>query len=612
MIQDEAVADQEQKMPSQPIGSIPDEHPNDTQRGMNLVPPAQMQQTLSSRPNINRMPLPAPPPSFEAYSRGVAPMPPPPEGLPKMSDAAAEGMKLTWYKALELNAGFLGNQGLYNVYQTGRARTANKGPGLIRAMAEFVGDAEETMRRLDSLVSQMQQPGARSNQTEPEVVAGPMPVDPFEAGSHPLLQTQFYHCEGVFGFEGEFIEPTDIRHKEGQSHYTSNSDPEYLIRALYGWKEPETTSRRHLGTGYCPDASEITLFGITVTSRPISSFFEKRLGLDAGVASGILKLGMPFKPVIRNRQLLKSQLEKLEQKYGLFKENTKGTESLDSKSNDSQGLPDEDGSNGSLSSDDTENWEFFDHEPALEHFRLLIQFIDDYLGEKMDLFEKLQAGHEETVSYEDLWMLFTNGKKVICPLRENRMSIGNDSDSDHSGSESDDDDIRHVTRRRYVPQAYQVMATIGGSPLKLSLAPQDIDVTSNELKDEYLFQMLLGRRTGIRTQNQAPSSRRAKERFSHLYMICMYVDYDGAKYGTDTEIFVFKPFDGQIQVKSLEAYPLNYFVSPRSNYLSQRGRKFIDVAASPRHMDHTGITIGEVREEVRVDCSPFLVFVTRN
>ncbi|KAL1862622.1 hypothetical protein Daus18300_008419 [Diaporthe australafricana] len=427
-------------------------------------------------------------------------------------------------------------------------------------MAEFVGDAEETMRRLDLLGSQTQESGVKGNQTQPESVGPQHPKHTFEMSNNPLLQTRFYHCAGVFGYGGEFFEPTDTRFKEHPSHYTSISDPRYLIRALYEWKEPATSSRRELGADDCPDASDINLIGFTVTSRPISSFFEKRLGLDLGVGIGILKLGMPFKPIIRNRQILKSHLEELEKKYALVEENTKTPESPDPHSDDSQGLPDEDGSNGSLSSDDTKDWEFCDHEPALEHFRLLFQFIDDYLGEKMDLFEKLQAGHEETVSYEDLWMLFTNGKKVICPLRENQMSIGNDSDSEYSGSESEDDDSHHVTRRRYAPQSYQVMATIGGSPLKSSLAPQDLDVTSNELKDEYLFQMLFGRRT-------------------------------------DTEIFVFKPFDGQIQVKSLEAYPMNYFVSPRMNYLSQRGRKFIDVAASSRHMDHTGMTIGETRED---------------
>lgn len=39
----------------------------------------------------------------------------------------------------------------------------------------------------------------------------------------------------------------------------------------------------------------------------------------------------------------------------------------------------------------------------------------------------------------------------------------------------------------------------------------------------------------------------------------MYVDFDGAKYGSDLEIFLFKPFDGQVLVKTLEAYPLNYY-----------------------------------------------------
>ncbi|KAL2289203.1 hypothetical protein FJTKL_02231 [Diaporthe vaccinii] len=77
----------------------------------------------------------------------------------------------------------------------------------------------------------------------------------------------------------------------------------------------------------------------------------------------------------------------------------------------------------------------------------------------------------------------------------------------------------------------------------------------------------------------------------------MYVDFDGTKYGTDMEVFVFKPFDGQVLVKDLEAYPLKYFVKHGSNDLVQRGRKFVDLTASPCHMWHAGITIGETKEE---------------
>ncbi|KAK7720856.1 hypothetical protein SLS63_009639 [Diaporthe eres] len=74
----------------------------------------------------------------------------------------------------------------------------------------------------------------------------------------------------------------------------------------------------------------------------------------------------------------------------------------------------------------------------------------------------------------------------------------------------------------------------------------------------------------------APTLQRAQDKFSSLHVLCMYVDFDGIRYGTLMEIFIFEPFDGDIHIKSLEAYPLKYFVGPGSSNLVQRVQLNLD------------------------------------
>lgn len=510
------------------------------------------------------------------------PMPPMPDGIPKTK--LGPGRKPTWIEALEHNAGQLGDLGLYRAFQSRRnAYSAEpKGPSLLRAVAEYVGDAEERLNKLHKSLQPNSAP-AIGIQAGAAGSRKPFPADPFDK---ILMETRFYHCENGFDFILPMTQRLSRRNAD-PNHYTSSSDPSYLIRALFQWNEVGTSSTRTLDIGDIPDAEDIDILTFMVSSRPLAAFFKKRLGLDTG-QSPVLRLGKPFRSVICNHSHLRKQLELLTVKYG-----PRETE-FEEQPKDRQPLPQQVLSTPDASSDDGQ-LELFDQQPALKHFRLFVQFIDRYLGEKVALFEAFQAGLGERVSYEDLWMLFRNGEKIFCPLRETRIAISSPPTDSVSETKDDDDNDGHLTKRRYVPQAYRVMAAVGGAPLERSLLPKTVDVSGDKLNDDPFLQLLLDRR-----ETNAQGLQRAKERFSALHVVCMYVDFDGGKYGTDTEIFVFKPFDGQVHIRSLEAYPRQYFVSPYSNYLVQRGRKFIDVAASPRYMDHAGLTIGEAREEVRL------------
>lgn len=534
--------------------------------------------------------------------RGFIPMPPTPIHIPTLQEKMPSGQKFTWIEALEHNASLLDDQSLYRAFQLRRGdHPEMKGPKLVSAMAEYVGDAEEKLANLQQCLRRFKEQATRPQVGTPGRVEGtgrqetPIPADPLDEVS---LETRFYYCkDGFASMTGRVQQSVPIAQTRG-GQYTSSCDPNYLIRVQFDWKESVTFAQPVVARDI-PDAKDIDVLTFMVSSRPLTVFFERRLGLNVD-RFPILKIGKPFRVVISNYVRLKNQLTNLMRKYGSGNERYTDA-NLHETSGTRQSFAQQSGPAAASSSEYEKESQIFDQESALEHFRLLIQFIDQYLGDKVALFQAFQAGGADMVAFEDLWMLFNNGQKIICPLRENRVTIDVFNGKSGLKSDNDDDSNRyHLTRRRYVPQAYRVTAAVGGAPLISSLAPKRVDAMRGQLNDDPESQFYYG------SPSVAPALRRARQRLSSLQVSCMYVDFDGTKYGIDMEIFVFKPFDGQVPVKTLEAYPLKYSVTSGSHDLAQRGRKFIDLTASPCHMNHAGITIGETKEEVR--CKPCLYF----
>lgn len=539
--------------------------------------------------------------------RGFIPMPPAPEHIPRRPHKLPSGRMVSWTAALEHNAGLLDDESLYRVLLSRNGyHVERKGPKLVRAMAEYVGDADE---RLAGLCEDFQSFKGLATRLEGGMNDRVEGADAQGMSSHVnplkevLLETRFYPREDGFGVLNGLGQETESRQHAARDSYTSARGPNYLLRVLFEWNELATPSRPTLVPGNIPDSRDINLLSFMVSSRPLAAFFKQRLGFKMD-KTPILKLAKPFRAVISNYSRLKSQLAILMSTYG-----SGNTGNIDS---DRRGHP----SNCQYSSqknvpgeapsfEGEQELESFDQQPALEHFRLLLQFIDRYLGEKLALFGAHQAGRAETIAYEDLWMVFRNGEKIVCPLRDTRLRIDMYNGLSQLNTDGDDtekgDDIHHVTRKRYLPQAYRVMAAFGGT-LKVSSSEAKIVRAPGDKPIDNLFsQFPPDGRSASRELSDQPALQRTTDKLSSLYVKCLYVDFNGAKYGTLDTTFVFKPFDGEMHIKSLEAFPLKYYASLSSSNLMQRGRKFIDATASPRHMDHAGMTIGENKEEVRVE-----------
>ena len=240
-----------------------------------------------------------------------------------------------------------------------------------------------------------------------------------------------------------------------------------------------------------------------------------------------------------------------------------------------------------------EEKESFDKETALPHFRFLHGFVLEYLDEQVQRMRALRLGQRQKIAFEDLWMIFDAGDTIYCPRHEGGVAVGED----------------HTTKPRYVPQLFRVLGSVGGLQLRKTLAPRGNNPLDqyDEFFGDQMFSGPFIRGTWSKLQgnsSNAASSRRARDQLTSMYVMCFHVDFDGTKYGTVKEIFTFKPYDGLVDIRSLEAYPTQYLSfdqpSPDSStgdkYL-ERGRKFVDVMAVS-HMSYEGLTVGKSREEV--------------
>lgn len=150
---------------------------------------------------------------------------------------------------------------------------------------------------------------------------------------------------------------------------------------------------------------------------------------------------------------------------------------------------------------------------------------------------------------------------------------------------TDSDATNYTTTAGILPQAYKVLGTLGGIPLKKSLA-KDFDSADIQTSNGF--------------QNTAVGGSRYK--LSPLLVFCYYLDFNGSRIIDVEDAFRFPPFDGEKEVTSLDGYPLRYKTKSTQirDDLDTRGRAFIDMMIV-RHMKYDGLAATEKKEEVSSD-----------
>ena len=241
--------------------------------------------------------------------------------------------------------------------------------------------------------------------------------------------------------------------------------------------------------------------------------------------------------------------------------------------------------------DKTDDLPAYERPAALPHFKVFMTFVDEFLGPQIRLYERFRKGKEHRVAFENLWMLFDANDTIYCPLRET-------AGEEYENSEG----TLHRPIRRDSPQAYRIVATSGGMPIVSTIAPifkpgkrVNTLAAATVLATKPFMNNVDQSIAEIMTQS-AQIERRVRDIYTPFNVYCFYLDYDGATFGIVRDVFIFKPYEREMDVRGLEVYPSQY--APSSENFEHGGR-FLD-ATRVSHLQYKGLTVGAGREEVRV------------
>nr|AGQ21998.1 hypothetical protein [Pestalotiopsis fici] len=297
-------------------------------------------------------------------------------------------------------------------------RGKNQGSTLVKGLVDYMRTLEERISSLE----ESQDAGSEAN-TEP----GHVETDIYDA--QVKLDIKFFD-EAAYTYDNIFYAQAHSREEKGT--FMCGHDDQHLIRVLYSKHAEAKPKPQKLGKLADPDPpnpSEINMLLCNISSKAIARFFVKILNCNP---TDVIRFGNPFRPIIGNIGLIRDHLRKLEGLYGSnivlseaaaegsseAQRNTNGgstpsNSSINQKGSDAADFPFNDGQ--------IDNVQAYDQPAALQHFRLFLDFVDKYLGDKIAF-----AGEEYA-----------------------RPGL---------------DQSPHVPVTRYTPQAYRVVATDGGMP----------------------------------------------------------------------------------------------------------------------------------------------------
>ncbi|KAK6207223.1 hypothetical protein LQW54_007424 [Pestalotiopsis sp. IQ-011] len=267
--------------------------------------------------------------------------------------------------------------------------------------------------------------------------------------------------------------------------------------------------------------------------------------LPAHKRSGKLRLDesvsffKPFRWLIQNRAFFEQKATELEEDM------VKSTES-------SELLRNIDESQGN-SAHDTK-FEEPEHDLGAQ-IRFLIEFMDEYLAGPLKKYGDARNGNLKTIGFEDLWMLYTPGDIIYTPLRYAQLTaIPPAPASAMKNRPGGPNPPSPVTYRqgfgRETPQAYKIISVAGGRRYAAPSPP------------------------GRMSNTHAP-----------LKLVCYFLDLGGYRFDVVTDTFTFRPFDTEMPITGLEAYPLAYASLGETSgeaemrkFLAARGKSFVEVS----------------------------------
>ncbi|CAM1503810.1 Fc.00g014010.m01.CDS01 [Cosmosporella sp. VM-42] len=554
----------------------------------------------------------------------------------------------------------LNTKALYDVYvdrvkKSHPESDTDKAPRLVKGFVDYIQHLEARINMLESKAGVVKPEPEAEGEKKEEATGeeGETTEEKKEktqvAVREASLDTKFYFIDDQLDESGALR--TDLATKKGT--FRSHVDAKHLIRVAYGFETDHLRKAAERSPDSLPTGAKI--WCLRIESEPLSAFFKMLVDVEMH-KDNVLEMFAPFRVLFRNMGTIREHLESLEKKFSACRhldpaiiyvllnpdlnpalqllsvvvcmvideekdqaksEDVEGV--TESKKDDPEAEKDEenegnsqgktDGAkatsgtaspNGSgddgLPKDATvfqdekkeeKTEDAYETREALNHFRALVQFMKQYLGSSLRTYEQIKKGKITRISFPDLWMLYDAESTIYCPAkRGNFQRLWNTVD-----------DESFETQDRQTPQAYRVLATAGGIPIRRGLSNQpEMPMAFNI---PYRFWKLQRQMKGKERDSQ--NQQRMKDKYSNLIVYCYWIDYDTKKWGTVPDAFVFRAYDGEMEISSLEAYP----VRPADTLwhkLKDRGMKFIKMT-TVSHWAYEGLTVGDPRDREEISSS---------
>ncbi|KAK9776800.1 putative AAA+ ATPase domain-containing protein [Seiridium cardinale] len=192
----------------------------------------------------------------------------------------------------------------------------------------------------------------------------------------------------------------------------------------------------------------------------------------------------------------------------------------------------------------------------LEQLKFILGFMDEHLTDTIRKYEDARTGKLKSIFYEDLWMLYKPGDIIYTPLRRAAAtSFPPPPPPPHqpyrpAKNTPPTPNILIQGFGRDTPQAYKIIAITGGRMFATATT-----VTPRKVNT-----------------------------YTQLKLLCYFIDSNGYRFDCMADTFTFKPFDNEISITDLEAYPIAYASlgeargeKPMLEFLKSRGKSFIEV-----------------------------------
>ncbi|KAK5653012.1 hypothetical protein OQA88_9298 [Cercophora sp. LCS_1] len=447
---------------------------------------------------------------------------------------------------------------------------------LVRGVVDYLRVLEDRLERLEN-----EKEDRRSRDSSPS----PEPKSPAsEAGSEEIplgfsLAIRFYDSRSYLNQWGDLPDVhRDIKSSPWRDPgaFQRGIGVQDLVRVLY---TPTTAAP---SPGYqaaseppSPADADIDIMMICIDSFDVSNFIRGSVpGVPVTFMDGkLLKVGKPFRPLLRNYARMKEHFAILDSKFG---DSPRGDQIH---RDEQEGTPEPNHSNPTAQQYTRLAW---------SHFKIVLEFLDEYLAESISLYGRLRSGAVQHVAYENLWMLFDAEDIIYAPARDATQAEYVPALGMVPGTEAVP--IAASRMRQNTPQAFRVLASSGGLPTSKSLVPNRV------LDGEFVPSP----ESAIQSDKVI---RRIRDTFTEFYVSCLYIDFNGVQYGIVRELFVFRPYEDEMEIKNLQAFPVCY-VQGLADSLLDRGRTFIKMT-SVSHIQYEGMTTGVKREEVLLFNIPF-------